>query len=261
VEPGFEPPFQSELEVSADAGLHVALMGPRGVGKTTAVRLYARRRRRTLYQMQGHSDLTIEEMRGSPGIRGGDSTLALGPIALAARDGDFLLFDEVNLCRPGTTAWLNNVLDEAGELTIPETNERIAVSPGFRAFLCFNGGGYSGTRSLNEALLDRCRIIYCDYWPENQEVALLKTKLPRLAEVDVRRMVRVANGIREARRADRLDFDFSMRSLYQWGLDADLRTQDLVESFRAVILPKVGDPTEAGPQHLALLEIVRLVSK
>ena len=71
-------------------------------------------------------------------------------------------------------------------------------------------------------------------------------------------MVKVANSILEGRRKGAIDFDFSLRTLIQWGADADHRSQDLMESFKAVVLPKVGDPHEYGPQHEALLELARL---
>ncbi len=189
------PPFMAELEGSVRAGFHVMLMGPRGTGKTTAVRLIARKFGKRLFTIQGHSDLTVEELRGVPGLHGGNSTFVPSPVVHAVREGAFLLLDEANLCRPGVTAWLNNILDQEGVLSIPETGDLLAVPADFRAFLCFNAG-YQGTRQLNEALVDRCRVIYCKYWPEAEEKKLLSRRLPRLKTIDLDRMVRVANGVR-----------------------------------------------------------------
>jgi hypothetical protein len=56
-----------------------------------------------------------------------------------------------------------------------------------------------------------------------------------------------------------VDFDFSLRTLFQWGADVSERGVDLSAAFRAVVLPKVGDPLEYGPQLEALQEIARLV--
>src|SRR5687768_11755852 len=47
--PAFPPPFLAELLSCVQAGLHVMLMGPRGVGKTTAVRMAARRNEKDLH--------------------------------------------------------------------------------------------------------------------------------------------------------------------------------------------------------------------
>lgn len=250
-------PFMDQLEAAIDDGMSVMLTGPRGVGKTHAVKLAARLRGKMLHVCQGHSDLTVEELRGTPGLRDGNTFFEPGVVVRAVKDDAYFLFDEVNLCRPGVSAWMNNVIDDDGLLSIPETGEVVPVPSGFRAFFCFNDG-YAGTRELNQALKDRCRVIFCDYWPMESELRLLRSALPRLAEVDLRRMVSIANGVRKARREGAIDFDFSIRTLIQWGKDADRRTQDLVESFKAVVLPKVGDAQEYDLQHAALVEIAQL---
>jgi MoxR-like ATPase len=252
------PPFFGQLETAVANGSHVMLMGPRGTGKTTAVRLLARQNYKKLHILPCHADMTTEELRGVPGLKGGNSTFVYSPLVFAVTNGDYVLMDEANLARPGVTAWLNNVLDDDGRVSIPETGEEFPVCEGFRLFLCFNVG-YQGTRELNQALVDRCRVIYCSYWPPHQEKAILAARLPNLKNVDLFRMLRVANGVREARRKGSIDFDFSLRTLIQWGTDADQRTQDLGESFRAVVLAKVGDPLEYGPQHEALIELANLI--
>jgi MoxR-like ATPase len=251
------PPFFDELEAAAACGFHVALMGPRGTGKTTAIKALAARNGKQLHVIQVHADLTTEELRGEAGLRDGNSTFQRSPVVTAAERGDWVLLDEANLGRPGVTAWMNNVLDDDGVLSIPATGELIPVAGGFRAFFCFNAG-YQGTRELNQALVDRCRVIYCSYWPPIKELEVLHHRLPRMTLADLHRMVKVANSIREARRKGAIDFDFSLRTLVQWGADADHRSQDLLDSFKAVVLPKVGDPHEYGPQHEALIELARL---
>lgn len=187
-----------------------------------------------------------------------ETTFQPGPLVVAAKDGHWVLLDEVNLGRPGLTAWLNPILDDDGVVAIPQTGEQFPVHSEFRAFLCFNIG-YQGTRTLNEALLDRCRVIHFSYWSAVEEMAVLRQRLPGLSDAGLERMVTVANGIRAARRKGTVDFDFSIRTLLQWGFDADQRTQDRLESFVSVVLPKVGDPDECAPHYLALTEIARLV--
>jgi MoxR-like ATPase len=200
----------------------------------------------------------VEELRGAMGLRNGNSLFVPGPVTRAVQESRYLLFEECNLCRPGVAAWLNTVIEDDGILSIPETGEMIPVPDDFRCFLCFNEG-YAGTRELNEALKDRCRVIFCDYWPKDQEMILLKTKLPNVADIDASRVIDVANAIRTARREGSVEFDFSLRTLVQWLTDAYERTVVLLESFREVVLPKVGDPLAHEPQHQAMTEIARLV--
>jgi nitric oxide reductase NorQ protein len=253
-----DPPYFDQLLAAVAAGFPVMLTGPRGTGKTTAVKQIARRFERALALVSGHSDLMVEELRGAMGLRNGDSVFTPGPVTQAVREGGYLLFDECNLCRPGVVAWLNAVIEDDAILALPETGEMIHVPNDFRCFFCFNEG-YSGTRDLNEALKDRCRVIFCDYWPKEAEMVLLKTKLPYIADIDARRAIDTANGIRKARREGSIDFDFSIRTLVQWLADAYERTVDLLESFCDVVLPKTGDPLLHEPQHQAMIEIARLV--
>jgi len=116
-----KPPFWNELESSVASGFHTALMGPGGTGKTTAVKQLASRNNRRLHIIQVHADLTIEELRGEPGLRDGNSTFQPSPLVEAVKNGDWILLEEANLARPGITAWLNNILDDDGVLSIPAT--------------------------------------------------------------------------------------------------------------------------------------------
>lgn len=259
-----ELPWFSEMEVAVNFGFSIALMGPRGTGKTSAVKNLARRMGKALHCIQGHSDVTVEELRGEPGLKGGDSTFTSGLVVQAAERGDWALFDEANLGRPGVLAWMNNVLDEDGIISIPATHQSISVSKGFRAFFCFNAG-YQGTRAMNEALLDRTRVIYCPYWTEEQELEALYYDLesnyrrPDRDLEELRSMIKIANSVRAARRKGTVDFDFSYRTLKQWAVDFYHRTNDIMKSFESVVLSKVGDPHEYGPQHEALRELAQLI--
>src|SRR4051794_30852650 len=95
------PPFFCELEAAVDSGSHVMLMGARGTGKTTAVRLLAQQRGKKLHTISCHADMTTEELRGTQGLSRGDSTFIHSNLVHAARNGDYLLVDEANLARPG----------------------------------------------------------------------------------------------------------------------------------------------------------------
>src|SRR4051812_44104230 len=87
------PPFYGELEAAVDSGCHVMLMGPRGSGKTTAVRLLAQLRGKKLHTIPCHADMTTEELRGTPGLNAGNSTFVYSNLVHAARNGDYLLVD------------------------------------------------------------------------------------------------------------------------------------------------------------------------
>lgn len=255
-----EPSWYCQFELGVKRGFPVALRGPAGTGKTTATVEMARRTNRPMVKVGCHADLMVEELRGANGLKSGNTSFQDGPVTRAAREGALLLVDEANLARPGALAWLNNLLDGSRTIHIPETGEDVPVHAGFRCVLAWNDN-YQGTRKLNEALVDRCLTIHIDYPSQVEEMRILRGHIPRLAVVDARRVTTVALGIREARRKGTIDFDLSIRTEIMWVIDAYERTASLLDSFKAVVIPKVGDPFEHASAIAALTEIATLVLK
>jgi cobaltochelatase CobS len=253
-----KPVWWPQLVSAVKAGFPVMLTGPAGSGKSTAIAELAATLSVLLHIAQGHPDMMVEELRGSLALRESSTVFRPGILTLSVQSGAWFLFEEVNLVRPGLSSFLNTVIDGTGIITVPETGEVVRVAEGFRAFFCLNDCGYAGTRELNAALKDRCRVIFCDYFPPDQEVRMLRGHLPYIAEVDAWRMIRTANAIREARRNGSTEFDMSMRSLIQWAYDAYDRSASLLVSFEDVILTKVGNPVEYAPQREALREAARV---
>jgi midasin (ATPase involved in ribosome maturation) len=251
------PPNLALLEFAQENHLHCLLTGPRGSGKNFAVEYIAQQVGKKLYRIQTHSDLVVEEMRGSAAILDGSSIFVYGTLVAAAREGAMLLIDEANFARQGILALINNATDDSRLIAIPERQEVIEVHPEFQCFLCINPG-YYGTKPLNEALIDRFLVIEFDYWDRDSESRLLHFKLPQLGPGAINDMLDIAAAIREARKQHTHDFDLSIRTLVQWGQHADQVSQDLYESFQVVVLPKMGDRHEYQLQREALLEIARL---
>ena len=84
---GIRPPFSAEVESALEAGKGIALMGPRGTGKTTTVRKLASSRNKPLVIIPVHPDMQIEEVRGETVLRDGCSFFQPGPLVAAAKDG------------------------------------------------------------------------------------------------------------------------------------------------------------------------------
>ncbi|NUQ66612.1 MAG: AAA family ATPase [Pirellulales bacterium] len=251
-------PFYQVLKTAMLLG-HVLLTGPRGTGKSYAVMQLARERGKQVFVCQGHADLTAEDLVGSPGLVNGSSSFIAGPLYNAVKQGAWFVFEEANLARGGIGALLNRVLDVGGTLAVPFTGEEIVVPESFRALLCVNECGYSACRPLAESLKDRLRAIHCDYWDDQHETEVLRRALHGLSGEQIRGMLTVAKGIREARKKGETNFDFSLRSLLQWGADTQFRTKNLMESFESVVIAKLGDPAEVGLQAEPIREIARFV--
>lgn len=240
----------------------LALEGPPGCWKSSEVERASALLGRPFFKVQGHGDLTIEELRGSVGLRGGDTFFTPGTALRAVEAGGILLVDEANACRPEITIWLND-LAPGRRVHVPESSTTLTVPDGFTLVLAFNDGGLHGTRPINQATMDRFVRVDCDYLEPAAETELLQLRYgPRLPAALVDQAVRAANGVRAARRDGErhpgLEFEFSFRTLVQW-LDDAADTGSLRESLDAVVLPKVGSPVHERRQRLMVRELCLLV--
>jgi MoxR-like ATPase len=97
---------------------------------------------------------------------------------------------------------------------------------------------YGGTKTLNEALLDRFPVVIrMDYLSENEEVAAVIAQSGQQDEGVVRRMVRCANEVRAAIGQEKVFGSFSTRRVTDW---ARMSLQfDVRESADVTVLSKL----------------------
>lgn len=151
-----------------------------------------------------------------------------GPILRACREGSSVLLDEGNLLDPGVASSLNAILD-GHAIEIPETGEEIVPAPGTRFFLTQNAvdskAMVAGRNVQDVAFDDRWSFMRVDYLDETAEKELVVRtlcqggKLPQpLAEATADIVVKVANAVREAFRADSsvIDKPLSTRAVLRW---------------------------------------------
>lgn len=227
------------------------LFGPRGCGKSTAIRQLAGELSQPTVTLQCAANMQIDSLLGSWTSEAGTLRFIDGPLTMAVRWGAWLLAEESNVIHPGVWSLVNTLTDQTGEgLRLP-TGEVVHQTPSFRLILIYNEG-YSGTREVNAALKDRLMPIYCDYLPADEEVALLE-KLTGADSAQCQRVQAVAALIRAAN----LRFDLSPRSLVRWirlVRDAGLTWG---AAYERAILDLAGPPQLAAPQRACLEEIAR----
>ena len=119
---------------------------------------------------------------------------------------------------------LHSLLDEDRMVVLMEYDGRIVrPHPGFRLFASMNPseeGRYGGTKTLNEALLDRFPIVIrMDYLTDDQEVEAVIKQSGATDEQMVRSMVRMAGDVRAAIRNERVFGSFSTRRIIDWARD------------------------------------------
>lgn len=209
------------------------LFGPSGSGKTSVILETAGRLGLRVHYLCATDELSMSDLVGSfQFTEPGKMEFVYGPLALAARDGDLFILDEMD--HVDVPAGVYGIL-EGRPLKLPN-GEIIKPHPNFRFFATGNTSGsgdwtgkYSGTRKQNEALLQRFKPLEVGYPDAGVEVQILDKFLGDIApefddatrETYATKMVQVAGMVRqrqmdESDAGDAIEIDFSPRTLISW---------------------------------------------
>lgn len=118
-------------------------------------------------------------------------------LTTAVKNGFTLVYDEFSRSRPEANNALLSVLEE-GILTLPASEEEgyISVHPNFRAVFTSNPEEYAGVHKTQDALLDRMVTIHLDYFDEETEREIVKSRTGVGLE-DAQKIVSLIRALRE----------------------------------------------------------------
>jgi hypothetical protein len=152
------------------------LVGEPGVGKNRIVYELAMLKSQPLYILQGHEDVTAEDMAclvrfsDKPGERKLDYILS--PLATAMITGGICFIDEIGKIRPRALALLVSVLDERRYMDSNLLGGRIWAREEFRFIAATNN---ADTHSIPEFINSRMRpVIYVDYQSKEEIDRIVK---------------------------------------------------------------------------------------
>ena len=234
IDPGyrFDPGTTMAILSGFADNRRVVIQGRHGTGKSTHIEQVAARLNWPLVRVNLDSHISRIDLIGKDAIvlRDGKQVTEYreGILPWAYQRPVALVFDEYDAGRPDVMFVIQRVLEAEGRLTILDQNKVLLPHPSFRIFATANtiglgdaSGLYHGTQQLNQAQLDRWNIVArLDYLPEQEEVDVVLSKVPSMADDGGRQivlqMVRTAEQTRVGFQAGDVSTLMSPRTVISW---------------------------------------------
>ena len=161
------PSWYSRMKMMVQAGRHIMLKGPPGIGKSTAVEQLAAECGKPLVNVAADAGLRRRDLVGHQLVNGANFLAA--EYVAAAVNGWWAKIDDINAAEPDALMYLNHQL--APPFQVSYYGKSAPVHPDFRLFITYNPG-LVGTKPLPPALQDRFFPIRLEF-PNAQRLRML----------------------------------------------------------------------------------------
>jgi cobaltochelatase CobS len=138
-------------------------MGPTGSGKTSSVTEIAARLNWPVQQVTAHGRMELTDLIGHhalvAGAPGEPPTMKFmyGPLAIAMREGQILLINELDLADPAEIAGLNDIVERRPLVIAQNGGEVIKPHPMFRVIATGNSTGTGDNSGPYQGILMQVR--------------------------------------------------------------------------------------------------------
>lgn len=252
--------FNPDVTLALLAGFahdrRVLVQGLHGTGKSSHIEQVAARLNWPCARinLDGHVGRTDLLGRDAVVLRDGKQVTEFveGILPWALRRPVALIFDEYDAGRPDVMFVIQRVLERDGTLSLPDSNRVIRPHPYFRLFATANtvglgnlNGLYHGVQRLNHAQIDRWNIVATlNYLSTSDEVAIVRSRVPRLDLTVVEAMVGVAQLTRAGFSAGDVSTLMSPRTVITWAENVEL-FGDIALAFRLSFANKCDEAEQA----------------
>lgn len=249
----FDPLTTQTILIGLKYNKRLLIHGLHGTGKSTHIEQVAARLFWPVIRINLDGHLTRSDLVGRDIITLENQQQTIhfqdGLLTHALRRPYILILDEYDAGRPEVMFVIQRLLEEEGRLTLTETNEIIKPHEHFRLCATANTTGtgdetglYHGTHYINQGQMDRWSLVLqMDYLSPEKEAAIIYAKAPHLQTIDgkevIKKMVNLANMIRNAFRADNLANILSLRTLIHWAQNISFY-HDVILAFKLSYLNK-----------------------
>jgi nitric oxide reductase NorQ protein len=218
------------INKACDSGLFVIIIGPKGTGKTSLVRDFARIKGQKLESVNFSLRTRESHLVGTKTLDDGTVSFNEGILTKSMREGSMLYLDEINSAEADVLLRLDEALDDRRQISLKEsTGEVVKAKENWFVIATINPLTHTGTKELPPQILSRFPVrISLEYPPEDIELTIVKKYVSGNHESELVQGIKLANILRQAAAVEELFYSPSLRETIAFGklLDKDTTAKE-----------------------------------
>jgi nitric oxide reductase NorQ protein len=218
------------LNKAYQADLFVLIIGPKGTGKTSLVRDFARNKDMKLESINFSLRTRESHLIGTKTLTDGTVSFEEGLLIKSMKEGSLLYLDEINSAEADVLLRLDEALDDRRQIILKESSgETVKAKEGWFVIATINPLTHSGTKELPPQLLSRFPVrIRLEYPSEEIELEIVKKHVSGNHDSEIIQAIKLANILRQAAAVEELFYSPSLRETIAFGklLDSGMTTKE-----------------------------------
>jgi nitric oxide reductase NorQ protein len=223
----------------------VIIIGPKGTGKTSLVRDFAKNKNINLESINFSLRTRESHLVGTKTLTDGTVSFDEGLLIKSMKRGNMLYLDEINSAEADVLLRLDEALDDRRQIVLKEsTGEVVKAKDGWFVVATINPLSHSGTKELPPQLLSRFPVrIRLEYPPENIELEIVKKHVSGNHDSEIIQAIKLANTLRQAAAVEELFYSPSLRETIAFAklLDKGMSPKKVAEIVFGNVYTQWGD--------------------